>query len=57
VPLIHIRVIKMRIRYVGHVTHTEETEKERKILVENQKRLGDLDIDGRITLKWIKRKI
>jgi len=51
-----IRVIKSRMRRVGHVAHMGDMLNGYKMLVgkpEDREHSEYLDIDGRITLEWI----
>jgi hypothetical protein len=52
-----IRMIKLkRIRWVGHISRTGDMRSAYNISVgkaEGRGHVGDLSVDGRITLKWI----
>ena len=52
-----VRVIKSRrMRWAGHAARMRERRGVYRVLVgkpEGKRRLGDLDIDGRIILQWI----
>jgi hypothetical protein len=51
-----VRLIKSgRMRWAGHVAHIEEGRGVYRVLVGGSKATddwGNLDVDGRITLKW-----
>ena len=56
-----VRVVKSRrMRWAGHVTRMGEDRGVHRVLVgnpEGKRPLGDQDIDGRIILRWIFRKL
>jgi hypothetical protein len=54
-----IRVMKSRMRWVGHVARMEEMRNSYNILIgksERKNHLEDLGIDGGIILEWILEK-
>ena len=55
-----VRVTKLRrMRWEGHVARMEEGRVVHKVLVgkpEGKNHWGELDVDGRIILRWILRK-
>ena len=56
-----VRVVKSRrMRWAGHVARMGENRGVQRVLVrkpEGKRPLGDQDVDGRIILKWIFRKL
>ena len=52
-----VRVVKSRrMRWAGHVARMEEGRGVHRVLVgkpEGKRPLGDLDVDGRIILRWM----
>jgi hypothetical protein len=56
-----VRVVKLgRMRWAGHVARMGEERGVHRVLVgkpEGKKPLGEPDIDGRIILRWIFRKL
>ena len=56
-----VRVVKSRrMRWVGHVARMGEDRGVHRVLVgkpEGKRPLGDQDVDGRIILRWIFRKL
>ena len=56
-----VRVVKSRrMRWAGHVSHMGEDRGVNRVLVgkpEGKRPLGDEDVDGRIILRWIFRKL
>ena len=56
-----VRVVKSRrMRWAGHVAHMGEDRGVHRVLVgkpEGKSHWGDQDVDGRIILRWIFRKL
>jgi hypothetical protein len=56
-----VRVVKSRrMRWAGHVARMGEDKGVHRVLVgkpEGKRPLGDQDVDGRIILRWILRKL
>ena len=56
-----VRVVKLRrMRWAGHVARMGEDRGVHRVLVgkpEGKRSLGDQDLDGRIILRWIFRKL
>jgi hypothetical protein len=55
-----VRVVKSRMRWAGHVARMGEERGVHRVLVgkpEGKSRWGDTDVDGRMILRWMLRKL
>jgi hypothetical protein len=53
-----VRVVKSRrMRWVGHVARMGEEREVHRVLVRKRGRWGDPDVDGRMILRWMFRKL